>query len=56
MLATLRPVLLTAALVAVPGAAHAADYACEGLIPVGQTMPDPSRTAWAFKEATHRNA
>jgi len=38
MLATLRHALLTATLLAVTGGAHAADYACEGLVPVGQTM------------------
>ncbi|MCX7306023.1 MAG: hypothetical protein NTV73_17075 [Hyphomicrobiales bacterium] len=38
MLAVLRPVLLTATLIAASSTANAADYACEGLVPVGQTM------------------
>lgn len=38
MLARLRPVLLTATLLAASSAANAADYACEGLVPAGQKM------------------
>ena len=38
MLAILRPTLLAATLVAVPGHSLAADYSCAGLVPVGQRL------------------
>lgn len=38
MLATLRPVVFAATLIIASSAANAADYPCEGLVPVGQKM------------------
>ena len=38
MLAVLRPTVLAATLVAASGAALAADYSCEGLVPAGEKM------------------